>query len=137
MEVTNVTPGKLKMMFNVRNSTRTSKEDIEIFVHHYFSGMNYDLNLSQSAKPFLTDPGTAVVEILDHAIESVCGIRPQHSTAGGTSDARFLAEYGVKTVEFGVVNDSIHAPNEHTTIDEVEKLYQVFGKMIKIFKEKK
>ena len=135
MEVTNVTPGKLKMMFNVRNSTKTSKEDVEKFVHRYFKGMNYELNLNQSSKPFLTDPNTLVVACLDRAIESICGITPQHSTAGGTSDARFLAEYGVSTVEFGVVNDTIHAPNEHTTIDEVEKLYQVFKKTIKNFKD--
>ena len=135
MEVTNVTPGKLKMMFNVRNSTRTSKEDIENFVHRYFSGMNYDLELNQSAKPFLTDPDTPVVKCLDEAIESICSIVPEHSTAGGTSDARFLAEYGVKTVEFGVVNDTIHAPNERTTIDEVEKLCLIFKKTIKHFKD--
>jgi len=135
MEVTNVTPGKLKMMFNVRNSTRTTLEDVEAFVHRYFDGMNYDLTLSQSAKPFLTDPDTAVVKWLDKAIRAVCGISPEHSTAGGTSDARFLAEYGVQTVEFGVINDSIHAPNEHTSIDEVEKLYRIFGEVIRNFKD--
>ena len=137
MEVTNVTPGKLKMMFNVRNSTKTSTEDIETFVHRYFNGMNYDLVLSQSAKPFLTDPDTAVVKTLDRAIERVCGIKPQHSTAGGTSDARFFAEYGVQTVEFGVVNDTIHAPNERTTVDQVEKLYRVFAETIKTFKDER
>ena len=135
MEVTNVTPGKLKMMFNVRNSTRTTLEDVEAFVHRYFDGMNYDLKLSQSAKPFLTDPDTAVVKQLDKAIQSVCDIVPEHSTAGGTSDARFLAEYGVQTVEFGVVNDTIHAPNEHTSIDEVEKLHRIFVETIKNFKD--
>jgi succinyl-diaminopimelate desuccinylase len=133
MEVTNVTPGKLKMMFNVRNSTKTSLKDIEDFVHRYFNGMNYELQLSQSAKPFLTDPNTAVVKRLDEAIRSICGRTPEHSTAGGTSDARFLAEFGVQTVEFGVVNDSIHAPNEHTGIDEVEKLYRIFAETIKNF----
>ena len=133
MEVTNVTPGKLKMMFNVRNSTKTAAEDIEAFVHKYFDGMNYDLRLSQSARPFMTDPGSGVVRSLDRAIEKVCGINPKHSTAGGTSDARFLAEYGVAVVEFGVINDTIHAPNERTTVDEVENLYHVFCETIKNF----
>ena len=135
MEVTNVTPGRLKMMFNVRNSTETTIEDVEAFIQRYFDGMQYDLKLSQSAAPFLTDPETAVVKALESAIGSVCALTPHYSTAGGTSDARFLAEYGVKTVEFGVVNDSIHAPNEHTTIDEVEKLYRVFGETILHFGE--
>jgi succinyl-diaminopimelate desuccinylase len=135
MEVTNVTPGKLKMMFNVRNSTKTNIEDVEHFVNRYFVDTNYDLKLSQSAKPFLTDPNSPIVKSLDRAIESICHLRPKYSTAGGTSDARFFAEYGIKAVEFGVINDTIHAPNEHTTIDEVEKLYRVFIETIKAFKD--
>ncbi len=133
MEVTNVTPGKLKMMFNVRNNTHTTMQDIERFVHKYFDGMNYSLKLSQSAKPFLTDPNSKVVRLIDEVIQEVVGLRPKHSTAGGTSDARYLAEYGVKTIEFGVKNDRIHAPNERTSKEEVQKLYEVFKKTIEKF----
>ena len=130
MEVTNVTPGKLKMMFNVRNSTKTNKDDIEHFVHRYFKEMNYTLQLDQSAKPFMTDVDTKIVRSLDAAIESVTGVKPKHSTAGGTSDARFIAEYGIDVIEFGVKNDTIHAPNERTTVQEVTKLYEVFSRLI-------
>ena len=133
MEVTNVTPGKLKMMFNVRNSTRTTKEDIEHFVHRYFKEMNYTLELDQSAYPFMTDVNTKIVRHLDASIEKVTGIKPKHSTAGGTSDARFIAPYGVNVVEFGVKNDTIHAPNERTTAAEVEGLYKVFSDLIANF----
>ncbi len=134
MEVTNVTPGKLKMMFNVRNSTKTSIQDVEDFVHHYFSGMKYDLTLSQSAKPFVTDTDRPVVHAIDESIKKVCGITPKHSTAGGTSDARFIAAYGIDVIEFGVINDTIHAPNERTSIEEVENLHRVFNVLIKNFK---
>ena len=133
MEVTNVTPGKLKMMFNVRNNTKTTKEDIEAFVHRYFKEMDYDLKLSQSAKPFMTDKNSKVVQAITEAIEQVAGITPKYSTAGGTSDARFLAEYGVDVVEFGVKNDTIHAPNERTSIDEVLGLKKVFDRVIEKF----
>ncbi|WP_292660108.1 succinyl-diaminopimelate desuccinylase [Nitratifractor sp.] len=133
MEVTNVTPGKLKMMFNVRNNTHTDIEKVEAFVHRYFSGMDYDLTLTQSAKPFVTDPNTRVVRALDAAIAAETGLTPRHSTAGGTSDARFFAEYGVKVVEFGVRNDTIHAPNERVAIEEVEGLYRVFRRVIEAF----
>lgn len=133
MEVTNVTPGKLKMMFNVRNSTKTTKEDIEDFVHQYFKEMNYSLKLDQSAFPFVTDANTHIVRTLDAAIEKITGIRPKHSTAGGTSDARFIAPCGVDVVEFGVKNDTIHAPNECTSKEEVEKLYEVFRELIRTF----
>ena len=133
MEVTNVTPGKLKMMFNVRNNTKTTMQDIERFVHKFFDGMNYTLKLNQSAKPFLTDPNSKVVKTIDKAIQEVIGITPKHSTAGGTSDARFFAEFGVKTIEFGVKNDTIHAPNERVDKDEVVGLYKVFKKVIENF----
>jgi len=130
MEVTNVTPGELKMMFNVRNNTHTDKEKIKRFVHKYFKDMNYTLELKQSAEPFITNPDTKVVKLLDKAIKNHTGITPKHSTAGGTSDARFFAKEGVKVVEFGVKNDTIHAPNEKTTPQEVKKLSEIFKEVI-------
>jgi len=133
MEVTNVTPGKLKMMFNVRNSTKTDQKSIEDFVHKYFKEMNYTLRLDQSAYPFVTDSNTHIVRSLDKAIEKVTGVTPKHSTAGGTSDARFIAPCGVDVVEFGVKNDTIHAPNERTSKEEVQKLYEVFRELIDTF----
>jgi len=130
MEVTNVTPGKLKLMFNVRNSTKTTQEDIRAYVSRQFSGIEHTLTLNQSAHPFVTDAQTKVVQRLDASIRKVCAVVPKHSTAGGTSDARFIAPYGVDVVEFGVINDTIHAPNERTTRQEVEKLHLVFSDLI-------
>jgi len=133
-EVTNVTPNNLKMMFNVRNSTKTTIDDIKDFVDKNLDGLKYDIELAQSAKPFMTDSNTLVVKAIDRAINEVCENQPKHSTAGGTSDARFMGEYKINTVEFGVINDTIHAPNERTTVDEVEKLYLVFSSLIQNFR---
>ncbi len=133
MEVTNVTPGRLKMMFNVRNSTKTSIEDIKRFVEKEFANMNYTLKLTQSAKPFMTDPESKIVRIMQDSVHRICSVEPKLSTAGGTSDARFFGEFGVKTVEFGVVNDKIHAPNESCPVEEVKKLYEIFSVLLKRF----
>lgn len=133
MEVTNVSPGKLKMMFNVRNSTKTDQESIRAFVEEHFKSMDYTLKLDQSAYPFVTDASTHIVQTLGKAIETVTGVSAKHSTAGGTSDARFISPCGVDVVEFGVRNDTIHAPNERTTREEVEKLYAVFRTLIDTF----
>ncbi len=133
LEVTNVTPGKLKMMFNVRNSTKTTLKDVEEFVHKNFDKTDYTLELSQSAKPFMTDPDSKIVKLLDSSIQKICLLKPKYSTAGGTSDARFFGEFGVKTVEFGVVNDTIHAPNERCGKEEVIKLYEVFKEILRGF----
>lgn len=133
IETTNVSPGKLKMMFNVRNSTKTDKEVIEAFIAQHFSGLDYTLNLDQSALPFVTDAATRIVKVLSDSIRDVCDIIPKHSTAGGTSDARFVATYGIDVIEFGVINDTIHAPNERTSIREVEHLHRVFSRLIEQF----
>lgn len=133
IETTNVSPGKLKMMFNIRNSTKTDKEAIEVFIAHHFAGLDYTLNLDQSAQPFVTNADTRIVQILSDSIREVCGFPPKHSTAGGTSDARFVASYGIDVIEFGVINDTIHAPNERTSIHEVEQLHRVFSRLIAQF----
>lgn len=133
IETTNVSPGKLKMMFNVRNSTKTDKAAIEAFIAQHFEGLDYTLSLDQSAHPFVTEANTRIVQILSDSIRDVCDITPKHSTAGGTSDARFVATYGIDVIEFGVINDTIHAPNERTSIHEVEQLHRVFSRLIEQF----
>ena len=130
MEVTNVTPNALKMMFNVRNNTKTNQESIQAFVAKHFAGLEYDLRLTQGSYPFKTDTNTKIVRQMDDAIYKITGLRAKHSTAGGTSDARFLAPMGIKVIEFGVKNDTIHALNERTTQKEVEDLTKVFKHLI-------
>ncbi len=133
MELTNVTPAKLKMMFNVRNSTKTNIKDIKSFVDLHFKDMDYTLTLNQSAKPFVTNRSSKVVLDLSKAISEVTQAQPKLSTAGGTSDARFFGEFGVDTVEFGVINDTIHAQNERTTLTQVKDLQKIFSKLIDNF----
>ena len=130
MQVTNVTPNELKMMFNVRNTTLTSQKEVKEFVDKNLQGLDYELRLTQGSYPFKTDTDTKLVKNIDASIEKVTGIKPKHSTAGGTSDARFVAQYGIDVIEFGVINDTIHAVNERTTKKEVEDLYEVFKNLI-------
>jgi succinyl-diaminopimelate desuccinylase len=133
MEVTNVTPGSLKLMFNVRNSTKTTQEDIRIHIDSLLKDLEYTLELTQGSYPFVTKRDSKVVQKLSSSIESVTGLNTKLSTAGGTSDARFMGAFGIDVVEFGVINDTIHAPNERTSIKEVEKLYEVFRHLVEVF----
>ncbi len=134
MQVTNVTPNELKMMFNVRNTTITSKKEVKAFVAKHFKDLDYDLKLTQGSYPFKTNTDTKIVRTIDKAIENILKIKPKHSTAGGTSDARFISSFGIDVIEFGVLNDTIHAINERTSIVEVKTLHQVFNNLIKIWK---
>ncbi len=133
MEVTNVTPGELKIMFNVRNSTKTTQREIEAHIAKVLAGLDYRLKLTQGSYPFVTKRQSKIVTHLSQSIKQITGEAPKLSTAGGTSDARFMGAYGIDVVEFGVINDTIHAPNERTSIEEVEGLYAVFVALIGSF----
>jgi succinyl-diaminopimelate desuccinylase len=135
MQVTNVTPNELQMMFNVRNNTNITQEEVKAFVSKHLEGLEYELRLTQGSYPFKTDTSTKIVQNIDKAIEKVTKIKPKHSTAGGTSDARFMAPFGIDVIEFGVKNDTIHSVNERTTVQEVEDLYAVFKTLIEDWKE--
>lgn len=133
MEVTNVTPGVLKMMFNVRNSTKTTQNEVKLHIAKCFDGLDYSLELTQGSYPFVTTRDSKIVKKLSSSIKNITGIETKLSTAGGTSDARFMGAFGIDVVEFGVINDTIHAPNERTSIKEVEGLYAVFKDTVKHF----
>jgi succinyl-diaminopimelate desuccinylase len=133
MEVTNVTPGELKIMFNVRNSTKTTQETVRAHVEKVLEGLDFELRLTQGSYPFVTQRDSKIVKQMQESIRKVTGEETKLSTAGGTSDARFMGAFGIDVVEFGVINDTIHAPNERTTIDEVKQLHQVFTDIVARF----
>lgn len=133
MQLHNVTPNDLKLMFNVRNSPDTSLEDVRNYIEKICEGLNYELELSQSSKPFLTDAQNKIVQKLNESVQKITSIVPELNTKGGTSDARYFAEFGVKVAEFGVCNDTIHAVNERVSVEEFEKLCLVFKDLIENF----
>ena len=134
MEVTNVTPNELKMMFNVRNNTKTTQKDIVAFIAAHFQDLDYTLRLTQGSYPFKTQTDTKIVKVIDRAIKDITGVDAKHSTAGGTSDARFIAPMGIDVIEFGVINDTIHSVNERTTRKEVEELSAIFKRVIELWR---
>jgi len=134
MEVTNVTPNKLNMMFNVRNSTKTTQETITNYIEENFKHLDYTLHLTQSSYPFVTDVNMQVVKNIQESIKNICHIDTKLSTAGGTSDARFFGQFKIPTVEFGVINDTIHAIDERTTVEEIKRLCDVFVNLINNWK---
>lgn len=133
MQVTNVTPNKLDLMFNVRNSTNTKKEDVEAYIEKIFGHLNYTLRTTQGSYPFVTNKESKVVKAMETSIKEILGVTTKHSTAGGTSDARYFGAFGIEAIEFGVINDTIHSVGERTTVKEVEGLTAVFEDLIKKF----
>jgi len=133
MQVTNVTPPNLKLMFNVRNSTNTKREDVEKFIHKNLEGLEYEFKTTQGSFPFVTNKESKVVRAMETSISKVLGVTTKHSTAGGTSDARYFGAFGIEAIEFGVINDTIHSVGERTTVKEVEGLTDVYVDLIRNF----
>ena len=125
--VTNVIPGRLEVLFNLRFSTELTAEAIksrceDILKAH---GLSYDIEWSLSGEPFLTEPG-ALLDAVMQSIEAVAGCRPQVSTGGGTSDGRFIAPSGAQVVEVGHVNATIHQCNERVKLADIPKLTEIY-----------
>ena len=124
---TNVIPGELEVLFNFRFSTASTPESLQERVHSVLDrhGLEYEIEWTLGAKPFLTPRGT-LVSMLGDSIREVTGVTPEVSTTGGTSDGRFLAEISREVVEFGPVNESIHKPDEHVEVAAIEPLRRIY-----------
>ncbi|KDM92997.1 succinyl-diaminopimelate desuccinylase [Photobacterium galatheae] len=127
----NVIPGELKVQFNLRFSTELTNEDIQRKVHSVLDahGLEYDLAWTFNGQPFLTDKGTLLKAVVS-AIEEVNHQPPELLTTGGTSDGRFIARTGAQVVELGPVNATIHKVNECVKIADLEKLTDMYQKVL-------
>ncbi|HSD54173.1 MAG TPA: succinyl-diaminopimelate desuccinylase [Burkholderiales bacterium] len=123
----NVIPGELEVLFNFRFSTASTAEGLAARVREILDRhrLDYELEWSLSGNPFLTPRGK-LVDTMVTAIREVTGVDADVSTAGGTSDGRFITRVCPQVVEFGPVNMSIHKLNEHVALDAIEPLRAIY-----------
>ena len=128
---TNVIPGDIKILFNFRFSTEVTEVQLRQRVEDILDkhGLNYSMEWRLSGEPFLTATGL-LVDVATQCIEEVTGLKTLLSTAGGTSDGRFIAPMGTEVVELGPLNSSIHRVDEHVSIDDLEKLTKIYQKIV-------
>ncbi|WP_394169639.1 succinyl-diaminopimelate desuccinylase [Saccharospirillum alexandrii] len=124
---TNVIPGDAEIMFSFRFSTEVSVEQLQQRTRALLDqqGFDYDLRFEVKGHPFLTDRG-ALVQAATAAVEQVQGFATELSTAGGTSDGRFIAPTGAQVVELGPVNATIHKVNECVSIADLDTLTDLY-----------
>jgi succinyl-diaminopimelate desuccinylase len=131
-----VIPGELHAVFNFRFGTASTaaslRERTEAILRRH--GIELDEGASRldwwlSGEPFATPAGPLRRAALA-AIREQCGIDPELSTGGGTSDGRFIAPLGAEVVELGVCNASIHKLDEHVLLDELERLPALYAVII-------
>lgn len=128
---TNVIPGTLTLSFNLRFSPQLTPEAIQetletILSHH---GLQYTLHWQLSGLPFFTEEHKPLIQATIAVLKEQ-GIAPELSTAGGTSDGRFVVTLGAEVVELGPVNQTIHQVNECVKIADLDKLTLIYQKLL-------
>jgi len=123
----NVVPGEMTALFNFRFSTEVTAELLQkqteaIFNRHY---SDYTIEWQLSGNPFITEEGI-LTDAVKQAIFAVTNVETELSTAGGTSDGRFIAPAGAQVVEIGPCNKTIHKANEEVLVDDLERLSQIY-----------
>ena len=123
----NVIPGHAEASFNFRYSTRHDRDSLTAAVESTCRSLALDCHIDWrlSGEPFLTEPGRLIDAVSD-AVEAVAGYRPELSTAGGTSDGRFIAPTGAEVVELGPVNASIHRIDERVLVADLDRLSEMY-----------
>ena len=127
----NVIPGELRAVFNFRFGTASSeaslRERVESILRAH--GIGFEIDWWLSGEPFLTRAG-ALREATVAAIREHCGIEPEQSTGGGTSDGRFIAPLGAEVVELGPCNASIHQVDEGVALADLQALPALYRSII-------
>ncbi|MDA1116657.1 MAG: succinyl-diaminopimelate desuccinylase [Proteobacteria bacterium] len=125
--VGNIIPGSLVLDFNFRFSTASTEQSLKQRLDAVLRKHKLDcvIEWTLGGKPFLTERGK-LVDIVSRAIQAHAGRAPELSTAGGTSDGRFIADICPQIVELGPVNSSVHKLNEHIELSALEQLPRIY-----------
>jgi succinyldiaminopimelate desuccinylase (EC 3.5.1.18) len=119
----NVIPGQADLIFNFRYSPESTAEDlrerVEAVLQRHLP--QHEARWWHSGEPYYTAPG-ALIDAARAAVNEVTGLEPALSTAGGTSDGRFIAPLGTQVVEIGPVNATIHQIDERVEIADLDRL---------------
>ncbi|PDH35439.1 MAG: succinyl-diaminopimelate desuccinylase [OM182 bacterium MED-G28] len=127
----NVIPDSMEIDFNLRYSTELDAETIKQRVEMILAedGFDYQTQWHLSGEPFLTKE-SQLIDAVKRSVEEVIGIKPALSTAGGTSDGRFISPAGAQVVELGPCNATIHKIDERIRISDIELLTETYTKIL-------
>lgn len=129
----NVVPGEATAQFNIRFNDHHTRDSLEAWLRGIVAPLapDYELVAIGNAEAFVTAPGE-LSEALADSVEAETGLRPQLSTTGGTSDARFFPGH-CPVVEFGLVGTTMHQSDEHVTVADIEGLTRIYLRFLRRF----
>ncbi len=132
---TNVIPAQARATVNIRFNDQHSGDSLTAWLQTQADavaaayGVEMDVTVKVSGESFLTPPGP-LSDLVADAVEAETGRRPELSTSGGTSDARFVKDH-CPVVEFGLVGQSMHKVDEHVRVAHIDELKSIYGRILR------
>jgi succinyl-diaminopimelate desuccinylase len=130
----NVIPGQARAKFNIRYNDNHTQDSLRSLIEQRLekaAGNHIRARIAwepSNSNVFVTKPGP-FTELVVAAIEEVTGRKPELSTSGGTSDARFISHY-CPVIEFGLVGQTMHQVDERTPVADLEKLTKIYRRVL-------
>jgi succinyl-diaminopimelate desuccinylase len=131
----NVIPGVASATFNIRFNNKHSSSDLKKKLYKIFKKItkknksNFKIKYRVSGEAFLTKPNKTTY-MIQNIIKKITKIKPQLSTTGGTSDARFIRKI-TPCLEFGLVGKTMHKVDEAVSISDLKKLTKIYSEILK------
>ena len=128
--VANVIPARAEARINVRFNDLHTGAGVGTLLRQRLDdiGGDYDLDARVSGEPFLFPPGP-LSNLVAGAVEKATGKRPEFSTAGGTSDARFIKDH-CPVCEYGMPNQTAHKADENALISDIRLLSDIYQSVL-------
>ena len=131
----NVIPSVAKATFNIRFNNKHSSSSLKKELNKIFKKIvkkdksNFKIEYRVSGEAFLTKPNKTTY-MIQNIITKITKIKPQLSTTGGTSDARFIRKIA-PCLEFGLVGKTMHKIDEAVSISDLKKLTKIYTEILK------
>jgi succinyl-diaminopimelate desuccinylase len=129
----NIIPGEARARFNIRYNDRHTRDGLKALIERRAAAgagrIRWRIEWEPSnADVFLTRPGP-FVDLVAATIKEVIGRQPELSTSGGTSDARFIKDYG-PVIEFGLANQTMHKVDERVPAADLVALTAIYRRIL-------
>jgi len=130
----NVIPGSAESVFNIRFNNRHSSSSLKRKLNSIFKSITkktkcrFSVKYETSGEAFLTKPNKTTY-MVQNTIKKITRIKPQLSTSGGTSDARFIRKIA-PCLEFGLVGKTMHKIDESVPLSDLKKLTNIYLKIL-------
>lgn len=131
---TNVIPETCHATVNIRFNDEHSGQSLTNWLKSHVDVVanntktHIRMNVKVSGESFITPPGE-LSDLISKSVEAELGVKPELSTTGGTSDARFIKDVCPVT-EFGLVGKTMHAVDERVEIEHIHQLKRIYSRIL-------